>query len=184
MKYYNDFFITPIEEQPIHDFCISAIHILTKCSANFKKGLRQEYYFLNDRCYLENKKVVLSDSMQPRDFYGKRINVQAIVGVNGSGKSSLLEIIYRVINNLGCLLNRGKRRKSSDALYFIKGLYAEIYYVIDGKLARISCFDNTKANAIAYLSNQLSLNEADIHKEPLTKLRQDTIKQMKEGGVI
>ncbi len=142
MKYYNDFFITPIEEQPIHDFCISAIHILPKCSANLKKGLRQEYYFLNDRCYLENKKVVLSDSMLPRDFYGKRINVQAIVGVNGSGKSSLLEIIYRVINNLGCLLNRGKRRKSSDALYFIKGLYAEIYYVIDGKLARISCFDN------------------------------------------
>lgn len=32
MKYYNDFFVTPIEEQPIHDFCISAIHILPKCS--------------------------------------------------------------------------------------------------------------------------------------------------------
>lgn len=27
MKYYNDFFIAPIEEQPKHDFCISAIHL-------------------------------------------------------------------------------------------------------------------------------------------------------------
>lgn len=139
MKYYKDFFIAPIKEQPIYEFCISAIHILPQCSANLKKGLRQEYYFLNDRFYLENKKVVLRESMLPQDFYGKRINVQAIVGVNGSGKSSLLEIIYRVINNLSCLLNRGKRRKSAETLYFIEGLYAEIYYVIDGKMARISC---------------------------------------------
>lgn len=46
MKYYNDFFITPIEEQPIHDFCISAIHILPKCSANLKKNCAKSITFL------------------------------------------------------------------------------------------------------------------------------------------
>lgn len=60
-------------------------------------------------------------------------------GVNGSGKSSLFEIIYRVINNLSCLLNRGKRRKTADDLYYVKDLYAELYYVVNGQLARISC---------------------------------------------
>ena len=65
--------------------------------------------------------------------------MEAIVGVNGSGKSSLFEIIYRVINNLSCLLNRGKRRKTADDLYYVKDLYAELYYVINGQLARISC---------------------------------------------
>lgn len=120
MTYYDEV-LELFVGHPIHEFSISAIHILPKCSRNLRKGLRQEYYFLNDRCSLENQKVVLKDSMLPRDFYGKRINVQAVVGVNGSGKSSLLEIIYRVINNLSCLLNRGKRRKSSDALYFIGG---------------------------------------------------------------
>lgn len=61
------------------------------------------------------------------------------MGVNGSGKSSLFEIIYRVINNLSCLLNRGKRRKTADDLYYVKDLYAELYYVVNGQLARISC---------------------------------------------
>lgn len=127
------------EEEHIHEFVISAIHVLPQCCSTIKKGLRQEYYFLNDRCILKNQKIVLNESLLPQDFYGKRINVQAIVGVNGSGKSSLIDIIYRIVNNLSCLLNRGRWRNASESLSYIKGLYAEIFYVIDGKLARISC---------------------------------------------
>lgn len=51
----------------------------------------------------------------------------------------MFEIIYRVINNLSCLQNRGKRRKTADDLYYVKDLYAELYYVVNGQLARISC---------------------------------------------
>lgn len=126
-------------ESPFHDFAISVIHILPQCSPLLKKGLCQEFYKLNDRCSIKGDRVVLNRENPMQVFYGKRINVQAIVGVNGSGKSSLLEIIYRIINNLSCLLSRGKRRKAADKLYYIDGLFAEIYYVIDGRLARISC---------------------------------------------
>ena len=69
----------------------------------------------------------------------------------------------------------------------VSKLYENAYKTNDSVVqAMAACygFENTKAKAIAYLSNHLSLDEADIHKEPLTKLRQDTIKQMKEGGVI
>ena len=121
------------------EFSLSVIHILPKCSPNLKKGLRDEFYKLNGRCEINRKKVEFRGENPLQGFYGSRINVEAIVGVNGSGKSSLFEIIYRVINNLSCLLNRGKRRKTADDLYYVKDLYAELYYVVNGQLARISC---------------------------------------------
>ena len=121
------------------EFSLSVIHVLPNCSPNLKKGLRDEVYKLNGRCEINRNKVALRDRNPLEGFYGSRINVEAIVGVNGSGKSSLFEIIYRVINNLSCLLNRGKRRKTADDLYYVKDLYAELYYVVNGQIARISC---------------------------------------------
>lgn len=42
----------------------------------------------------------------------------------------------------------------------------------------------TKADVLAYMADEVSLDQNDIHKEPLTKLKQDTIIQMQEGGVL
>ena len=126
-------------KRTLKEFSLSVIHILPNCSPNLKKGLRDEFYKLNGCCEINRNKVELREENPLLGFYGSRINVEAIVGVNGSGKSSLFEIIYRVINNLSCLLNRGKRRKTADDLYYVKDLYAELYYVVNGQLARISC---------------------------------------------
>lgn len=42
----------------------------------------------------------------------------------------------------------------------------------------------TKEDVLAYMSGHLSLEEKDVHQKTLTKLKQDTIKQLKEGGVL
>lgn len=42
----------------------------------------------------------------------------------------------------------------------------------------------TKKDVLAYMSGHLSLDEKDVHKKTLTKLKQDTIRQLKEGGVL
>lgn len=140
MKFNHvDIFMESKEKTTPKEFSLSVIHILPNCSPNLKKGLRDEFYKLNGRCEINRNKVELREENPLLGFYGSRINVEAIVGVNGSGKSSLFEIIYRVINNLSCLLNRGKRRKTADDLYYVKDLYAELYYVVKGQLARISC---------------------------------------------
>lgn len=69
----------------------------------------------------------------------------------------------------------------------VNKLYEDAYRMNDSVvLAMSSCYglNPTKADVVAYMSKHLSLDEKDIHKEPLTKLRQDTIKQMKDCGVI
>ena len=139
INHVDIFYMESKEKTTPKEFSLSVIHILPNCSPNLKKGLRDEFYKLNGRCEIYRNKVELREENPLLGFYGSRINVEAIVGVNGSGKSSLFEIIYRVINNLSCLLNRGKRRKTADDLYYVKDLYAELYYVVNGQLARISC---------------------------------------------
>lgn len=66
-------------------------------------------------------------------------------------------------------------------------LYSDAYKMNSSMIdANAACFGipATKKDVLAYISDHLSLDEKDVHKEPLTKLKQDTIKQMQEGGVI
>ena len=81
------------------DFSICALRIEDDCTQ--KKCLRGGLYFFNDRlCQTQDGEVIHNSNCQvPHDFYGANINIQAVVGQNGSGKSSILELLYRIINN-------------------------------------------------------------------------------------
>lgn len=66
-------------------------------------------------------------------------------------------------------------------------LYSDAYKMTPSMIdANAACFGlpATKKDVLAYMSGHMSLDEKDIHKEPLTKLKQDTIKQMQEGGIL
>lgn len=125
-----------------NSFIISALHILPQCDPSLKKGLKDEWFLFNDSVRLEGtpKKIVLNHKNSMKgDYYGKNISISAIVGVNGSGKSSLFEMLYRIINNVSALFERYENRNAARKLYFIEGLYCELFYIVDGKLCHISC---------------------------------------------
>lgn len=66
-------------------------------------------------------------------------------------------------------------------------LYANWYKLNDSVVKYMSAtlgLKPTTSDILACLSDEISLKENDIHKEPLMKLKQDTIKQMHDGGVI
>lgn len=63
---------------------------------------------------------------------GPKIYIKAIVGQNGAGKSTLLEIIFALLNNLVIkILGNQKAKNHSRQLNLAKGVYADLYFIID-----------------------------------------------------
>ena len=132
-------------QKKIQEFVISALRIDPQCKTELRKVLKDEIYMFNKRCCITaDKRIVLNtDYKSEYNVYGSKICINTIVGMNGSGKSSILEMIYRIINNFSSLLVRDTRRGAAYPLFFIDGLWASLYYVIDNgvktQLACISC---------------------------------------------
>lgn len=121
-------------------FSITAINILGTCDPHLRKILEPGYYFFNEWCTISQGDIILSPNKNPEKyFFGKNISIQAIVGKNGSGKSSILELMYRIINNFGYMLVRRQRRRAAEVLYFIEGLYADLHFVIGDDIGVLYC---------------------------------------------
>lgn len=114
-----------------------AVRPLPGCRQSALKCLRvgQMYYLCNDFRISENVVSLRDEYVQPlpSDFFSfskedsLNINVSAVVGMNGDGKSSLIELMMRLINN--CAHHYHLTYK--DRLLRIEGIKAELFYLVD-----------------------------------------------------
>ncbi|MBR5596526.1 MAG: AAA family ATPase [Bacteroidaceae bacterium] len=71
---------------------------------------------------------------------GIEINLCAIVGENGSGKSSIVDYIIRILNNLATyILGENYRTPKAEHLHYIPHVYAELYILIETNIFCITC---------------------------------------------
>jgi hypothetical protein len=159
------------KEEKNMSFKLIAIRPLEGCDEKFIKILKvgEIYKFYNDYEFVLDKKEkdVISikyDSTVPEKLFNVsyltndlikkkkeiNINICAVVGKNGSGKSALTEIFLYVLfiisNKLGFVKRAdfldGKNREeilryNSDIESIEKGIKAEIYYTVDNKIYRL-----------------------------------------------
>lgn len=100
------------------------------------------YKFYSDIDITENRITITHSTPQELYNLNKSINISisAIVGENGSGKSTIIDYIIRVVNNLSAVLfGEYYYSISSEHLHYIKDVYAELYVLVDNIVFRISC---------------------------------------------
>lgn len=84
----------PIRLRRLEPFAICAISIHNGCDPRLLRVLKPTVYYLNDWITIEGHEGDESARFNPErlldvDWYGRFITIQAIVGKNGSGKSSV-----------------------------------------------------------------------------------------------
>ena len=85
--------------------------------------------------------VIDKDCLEPVNLYGNEsmwVNICAVVGKNGAGKSSLIDLFIRIVNNLSAaIIGEYYAYNSAEHLHYIDYLYATVMVQINGQFIEI-----------------------------------------------
>lgn len=152
----------------------------------FYKG----YSVADDGSYIEVSLEALRD-FSFYDIDGMKVSVCAIVGKNGSGKSSTVDLLIRMINNLSAVLLGEKFNfAAAEHLHFIDYVYAELVfrignaiYVLEERGRRIVLHKYMRNRASGY--RFMKVQEEELLSEPTTpETTTRLLKKHKKGRVI
>lgn len=128
------------------DFKVLAVKILPGCNDHIRKVLYENRWYIfhkdfevtQDGKWLQRKSV----ASVPDDFFrvaetSPSISISAIVGKNGDGKSSLIELVVRILNNVVY----SAYKDIQDSLMRVEGLRAELFFSIDNYVYCFKCED-------------------------------------------
>lgn len=145
-------------------FKLLAIRPLDKCGKKFLKNLQKNriYKMYNDYTFYSNGNIIDDfntdipeyssiDKIKfknklPKDFFGSKVNVSAIIGKNGSGKSSLVNLFVAAINQMSIKLqSQGKLETTANLIETGEDdeskIHCEFYYQLKSEYYIITIED-------------------------------------------
>lgn len=137
-------------------FKLLALHVLGECSSYIQKCLHPNtfYYLCTDYRFEVPGKVYRGNKFfypLQDDFYALRqnynfmekqlispiVNINAIVGKNGDGKSTIVELIIRLINNYIAHEQINRKFQTEQPLKYVDGVHAELYFQVDKNIYKL-----------------------------------------------
>lgn len=144
-------------------FKLIAIRPLEKCGEKFLKNLdinriykfydNFEYYSINERIdnivkidKRKNVDRIIEINKLPNNFFTPKINISAIVGKNGSGKSSIIDLFIASLNQISInLREKGVLNTTAELETTNKDneslIHCELYYQLNNNYFQISIND-------------------------------------------
>jgi len=140
-----------ITKCPNKSLKIIAIKPLKGCNENFLKGLKENQIYLFDKAYtvdegMEKVEYNKENDIQLFNQDELQININAIVGKNGTGKSTLIELLLATINNLNV------KKLNKECILYIENLQVELIFE-DLHIYKIK-IDNESVHLFKYLENK------------------------------
>ncbi len=163
-----------------NQFRLIGIRLLDGCAPYIQKNLKINQWYLFDSAYEVVDETPVKKGETFDDFYTNltdtqgntsqpsnklAINIHALVGKNGSGKSALLDIFLRLVNNLACnafgTIERAENERKGDNLAWVLYMYGELAFSIGDniyilKQERSKHNDAEKSTSIDYTNKSVT----------------------------
>lgn len=151
-------------------FKIIALEILEGCDNKHSKLLEKNklYYFYNDYS-IKSDKIAVKENFNIYSFLDDAqqsdltINISAIVGKNGMGKSTIVEFIIKAINNLFYRYREDNKEEEFHKVDKVEGLELNIYYQKNKSIYRLYII-NDKYKVFKYDENNENPREQSDFK--------------------
>lgn len=127
-----------------------------KIRKNLETGIVFPFYRIFKNFEPSEPSLDLSKKLPSNFFMDKagapKISISAVVGRNGGGKSTLIDIVVRLLNNLSFkFASQYPEFPTNNDFSFIKGIRATLYFSVDSLLCRLKQYgDKTSELVVEY----------------------------------